>query len=177
MDGSSTSFADVILQKRVCGRRCLIASYGFGVVQIRKVLSAFDNVCLVADISHAQLNPVAYNMVVEMSTVLPGFSFFAIKTHVKMALIDDEVFIFTSANLSANRRIESYVVGSFDEVEGIEKFEKMFNGKIKVGEKYKIDAADDFKVVAAEYLDAGDLNEAGYTHVVDDRGRCSLSVD
>ena len=171
VDGASKSFADVILQQRVSGKTCLVASYGFGVLQVRKVLNAFDFVLLVADISHAQLNAEAYNMVVEMSAILPNFSFVATKTHAKLAIIDDEIIIFTSANLSANRRMESYMIGSLGEVNGSEKLKEIFSrttcaveSTIPVGEG---DGCE-FNIIKASYLDNGGLSEPKYTHTVGD---------
>ncbi len=39
--------------------------------------------------------------------------------------VTNDVIIFTSANLSANRRIESYMIGKVSEVDDIEKVEKL----------------------------------------------------
>ena len=176
VDGSSKSFADIILQQRVDGKKCLVASYGFGVMQVRKILNAFDFVLLVADISHAQLNAVAYDTVVEMSKVLPNFSFVATKTHAKLAVIDDEKIIFTSANLSANRRIESYVIGSLSEIVGIDKLKAIFDNQSSVIENIDVNdigSSSEFKIVKAKYLDPGGFNEPRYTHSIDDRSRNS----
>lgn len=123
VDGSQRHFADIILENLVTGRTCSVASYGFGVKQVDRLIGAFDQFLLVADTSHAQLNTKAYNNVVKKSDTLDHFTFNPINTHAKLALIDDEVIIFTSANLSANRRMESYMVGTFDEVEGIEQLQ------------------------------------------------------
>jgi len=90
------------------------------------LIRAFEHVLLVADTSHSQLNSDAYKAIVGRSRNLSGFTFKQIKNHSKLALIDDEIIIFTSANLSANRRVESYLIGSFGEVGGIEELKKMF---------------------------------------------------
>ena len=174
VDGNSKSFADIILQHRVDGKKCLVASYGFGVLQIRKIINAFDFVSLVADISHSKLNEKAYCTVVEMATVLPNFSFITTKTHAKLALIDDEIIIFTSANLSANRRIESYVIGSMQEFPGIEKFKKLFTNTSMSIENLESINENNFKVVRAKYLQ-GDINEPRYTHIVDDKKEGTVS--
>lgn len=168
VDGSSKSFADIILQYRVDGKKCLVASYGFGVLQVRKIISAFDAVVLVADISHATLNATAYDTVVEMSAVLPSFSFIATRTHAKLALIDDEIVVFTSANLSANRRVESYMIGEFREFTGIENLEKIFSNTSGVLVKPDSESQNDLKVVDGKYLTGG-INEPSYTHVIDDK--------
>lgn len=170
VDGAVRSFADIILQQRIDGKKCLVASYGFGVAQVKKILNAFDFVLLIADVSHAQLNTDAYNTVVEMSAVLPNFSFIATKTHAKFALIDDETIIFTSANLSANRRMESYMIGSIREVSGVQKINEIFSENDGVVENLIVGSmgVDAFNIVKAKYFDIGGLNEPSYTHVIDD---------
>lgn len=170
VDGATRSFADVILQQRGCGKKCLVASYGFGVLQVRKVLSAFDFLLLVADISHATLNAEAYSVVVEMSEKLENFSFVATKTHAKFALVDDETLIFTSANLSANRRIESYMIGSVEEVAGVEALQRVFSLASGVVDykKFTEDGVGQVKYsqVRAKYIDMGGLREPRYSHTV-----------
>lgn len=166
LDGSSKSFADVILDNLVCGGECLVASYGFGVLQVRKLVNSFDSVVLVADISHAKLNAEAYDMVVDMSSILPNFSFIATKTHAKLALIDDEIIIFTSANLSANRRFESYMIGKFKEFNGIEKLKEIFKKEPILTKKEEVK----FNIIKTKYFNLGGVNEPSYTHVVDDKG-------
>ena len=170
VDGASKSFADIILQQRIDGKKCQVASYGFGVLQIRKIINAFDSVSLVADISHAQLNAEVYDIVVDMSRVLPNFSFVATKTHAKLALIDDKTIIFTSANLSANRRMESYLIGSFDEISGVENIKEIFSRTTLAVENLEREPSckGDFKIIEAGYLDPGGLNEPRYTHTVED---------
>ncbi|MFA7173794.1 MAG: hypothetical protein WC340_10335 [Kiritimatiellia bacterium] len=169
VDGSARSFADIILQQKTPRKKCLVASYGFGVEQVRKVLSAFDFMMLVADVSHAQLNPKAYQIVVDMSDTLPNFYFVATKTHAKFALVDDEIIIFTSANLSANRRIESYLVGNMAEASGVDALKKIFSSAHSVV-SYRdftgVREGEKFKQVAANYIDQGGLHEPGYTHTV-----------
>lgn len=124
VDGSQKCFADIILENMTTGKTCSVASYGFGVKQVKRLIHSFEQVLLVADTSHSQLNAEAYNTVVEMSNDIPQFTFKPIKTHAKLALIDNEKIIFTSANLSANQRMESYMVGFFNEVSGIEKLKQ-----------------------------------------------------
>ena len=132
VDGSQRNFADVIISRRVTGKTCAVASYGFGVVQVNRLVSAFRQVLLVADESHSQLNTKAYDTVVRMDRKLKYFTFRPTKIHAKLALIDDEVIIFTSANLSANRRVESYLVGQASEVAGIEAIKNLLSNPDEV---------------------------------------------
>lgn len=119
VDGSKQNFADTIISLSSSGRSCVVSSFGFGVRQVRRLLEHFDSVNLVADGTHSQLNSKAYKEVVRLSNSVSGFSFTPKKIHAKLAVIDSEVVVFTSANLSANRRIEVYVVGSLDEIQGV----------------------------------------------------------
>lgn len=147
VDGSQRHFADIILENLVTGRTCSVASYGFGVKQITRLIEAFDQVLLVADTSHSQLNTKAYNRVVRMSNELEHFTFRPVKTHAKLALIDDEIIIFTSANLSANRRMESYMIGTFSEVGGIGELKKIMGSPGDVFKRPVVDVGiNDFDI-------------------------------
>lgn len=159
VDGSEQCLADIILKNIVSGKTCSVASYGFGVKQVRRLIDAFDQVLLVADISHSQLNAKAYDAVVEMSDKLPHFIFRPIKTHAKLALIDDEIVIFTSANLSANRRIESYMIGRFEEVTGIDEIKKTLGDPGSIFKKSIEHSKDLFGLGDLELLefDLGDI--------------------
>ena len=95
----------------------MAATSGFGTKQVEKIIQNFDTVPLVADSSHSQLNPRAYSRVVELSEILDNFRFAPTKIHAKFAVINGEIVIFTSANLSANRRLEVYLVGQKDDVD------------------------------------------------------------
>ena len=119
VNGAEKSFADVIIEHKGAGGSCMVASYGFGVKQVEKIIQNFDTVTLVADSSHSQLNPRAYSRVVELSEILDNFRFAPTKIHAKFAVINGEIVIFTSANLSANRRLEVYLVGQKDDVDGV----------------------------------------------------------
>ena len=125
VDGSQRHFAEVIIDYRVSGREVMVASYGFGVKQVQLLLGAFRRVLLVADNSHSQLNPNAWKTIVAMAREMPRFVFNPIPIHAKLALIDNEMLIFTSANLSANRRLESYLAARMDEVDGVEELKKI----------------------------------------------------
>jgi len=120
VDGADKTFADIILENRVNGETCAVASYGFGVKQINRLLDGFDNLLLLADESHAQLNKKAWDTVIEMDANLDHFTFKSEKTHAKLAIIDKKVIIFTSANLSANRRMESYMIAKVADVDGVD---------------------------------------------------------
>jgi len=127
VDGAKQTLADIIISKKVSGKTCSVASWGFGVRHVERLINAFDQLLLVADASHSQLNKTAYRSVVKMSEKLDYFTFRPARTHVKLALIDDEIIIFTSANLSANRRLESYIIGHFCEINGIDEIKRMFD--------------------------------------------------
>jgi hypothetical protein len=127
VDGSKRRLSDIIIENKVTGESCLVASYGLGVRQVRILIDEFQQVTLVADESHSRLNPNAYAAVIDLNESVPHFTFKVIKTHAKFALIDDEIIVFTSANLSANRRMESYMVGRIDEVNGIESVKKIMH--------------------------------------------------
>lgn len=125
VNGKQKNFADVIIENSITGNVCLVASYGFGIAQINRLISAFDKVLLIADTSHSRLSKNVYNEVVRMSDDFSYFTFKPINTHAKFALIDDEIIIFTSANLSVNRCMESYLIGKFSEIDDIEKFKEI----------------------------------------------------
>jgi len=125
VDGAKQNLADIIISNKISGKTCTVASWGFGVRQVERLIDAFDQLLLVADASHSQLNTKAYGTVVEMSENLEYFTFRPTRTHMKLALVDDELIIFTSANLSANRRLESYMIGNFGEVNGIENIKEI----------------------------------------------------
>ena len=137
VDGSKRSFADVILENKTTGKTCSVASWGFGAAQVRRLIREFQRVLLVADASHSQLNASAYAAVLRMQKTYAHFTFRPCKTHVKLALIDDEIIIFTSANLSANKRAESYIVGELSEIDGIDQIKEF------IGEPEKIFRVDD----------------------------------
>ena len=119
VNGSERSFADVITEQRGLGLSCMVASYGFGVKQVERIISNFNRVTLIADSSHAQLNPRAYERVVALDETLDTFNFIPTKIHAKFAIINGDTVIFTSANLSANRRVEVYLIGCKGEVDGV----------------------------------------------------------
>ena len=120
VNGAERSLADVIVEHKGQGRTCLVASYRFGVKQVERIISNFSTVTLIADSSHAQLNPRAYERVIELDETLDTFSFVPTKIHAKFAIINGETVIFTSANLSANRRVEVYIIGCKGEVDGVD---------------------------------------------------------
>lgn len=41
VDGSEKNFADVIIENKKDGKICMVASYGFGVNQVNRIISAF----------------------------------------------------------------------------------------------------------------------------------------
>ncbi len=114
VDGKATSFADVILRYKKNGQSLFVATYGFGVKQVWRLMSNFDSVILVADESHSVLNSKAFKSAEAMSRNSNGFEFRPMRNHAKLAIIDDAVIIFTSANLSQNRKRELYFVYSAD---------------------------------------------------------------
>ena len=157
VNGADTNFADVILKNKLYGKTCSVASYGFGVIQVKRLISSFDQVLLVADESHSQLNTSAYNAVVEMDKNINHFKFRPTKIHAKFALVDNEIFIFTSANLSANRRIESYMIGSFNEVVGLDKIKKLMGNPCDFFKKNDINKMD-FDIEIDDLLSNLDLD-------------------
>lgn len=119
VDGSEKNFADVIIENAGKRKSCIVASYGFGVKQVERIVEHFGSVVLVADESHSQLNPRAFNRIVEMSETIESFSFIPTKIHAKIAIINGDTVIFTSANLSANRRVEVYLIGKTKSISGM----------------------------------------------------------
>jgi hypothetical protein len=67
-----------------------------------------------------------------MARRMSRFVFNPIPIHAKLAFIDDEILIVTSANLSANRRIESYLVARMDEVDGVDELKKVMGNPGRV---------------------------------------------
>lgn len=120
VDGSHTNFADIIINNSVNNESCLVATYGYGFLQVALVAANFENVVLVADIGHQKLNKKARMIVKTMERDNPNFKFIEKKTHIKLAIIDNKRVIFTSANLANNRKNEIYLVGDFEEFEKIE---------------------------------------------------------
>ena len=122
VDGANKSLADIIIEHTEEGGECLVTSFGFGVRQVRKIIDHFDSFTLIADASHSTLNSRAYQSVVELDSDIDGFTFKPTeKIHAKFVVIDKKTVIFTSANLSANKRIEAYVIGSASEMIGVDK--------------------------------------------------------
>jgi hypothetical protein len=118
VDGSNRCFADVIIENSSSGNTCVVASYGFGIKQVDRLVSFFSELVLIADESHSKLDPKAYKHVTGLSGK-NGFTFIPANTHAKIAIINREKVIFTSANLSANRRIEIYFVAPVKHIDGI----------------------------------------------------------
>lgn len=123
INGATKNFADVIIGEST-GGNCLVASFGFGVKQIERLISHFSEVVLIADASHSQLNSKVYEKAVSLSMCTDGFTFIPSKIHAKLAIINNDKLIFTSANLSANRRIESYLIGKVSEIEGVKQLKQ-----------------------------------------------------
>jgi len=142
VDGSQTNLADVILDNTVAGETCAVLSYGFGVMQVKRLMSAFDQVLLLADSSHSKLNKKAYDEVVRLSSMDNGFTFRPVRTHAKLVIIDSEIVIFTSANLSANKRIESYLIGKVSEISGIDKMLEFFGNPDEIFKKNASENSD-----------------------------------
>ena len=71
------------------------------------------------------------------------FSFLPSRIHAKLALIDGETIIVTSANLSSNRKIELYLIGNINEVDGIDEVKKFFGDPDEVLKKSGGDDFDD----------------------------------
>jgi len=143
VDGKERTFADVICENSAKFDSLLVASYGFGVRQVEKLLSVFREVVLVADESHSVLNRKAFESVLSKSEHNEKFSFLPSRTHAKLALIDNETIIVTSANLSSNRKIELYLIGSAKEVDGIDELKKFFGDPDEVFGKTVGDGLDD----------------------------------
>jgi len=127
VNGANKNFADIILENSSIGGTCVVASYGFGVKQVERLVSYFKEVTLIADESHSQLNPNAYEHIVKLSdNGGNGFTFKPTKTHAKMAIINNETLIFTSANLSSNRMVEIYLITSVSSVDGVDGILRVF---------------------------------------------------
>ncbi len=134
VNGKDSSLADIILKNTTKYHTCYVASFGFGIKQINLLIDRFENVLLVADNSHAKLNKTAYDKVIEMNNEIPNFVFKETKTHAKLAIIDDDTIIFTSANLSKNHRMESYLIGKITEINGIEHIKEIFGNPSSIFE-------------------------------------------
>ena len=126
INGKKKNMADVIIENGVTFESCVVASYGFGVKQINKLIAAFDSVFLIADDSHSKLNSNVYKSVVEMSKRLNHFYFRSINVHAKFAIIDNSVFMMTSANLSNNQKYEIYCICNISDVSGIDELKRFF---------------------------------------------------
>lgn len=144
VNGKDTNFADVIIKHRINGEKCVVASYWFGVRMVERIIQNFKSVMLVSDSSHSTLNPKAYKKVVALDRRLDDFEFVTIKTHAKFAIIDNKTLIFTSANLSANQRMESYLIADVAEVVGCESIVNKLLGR-------------EFEREAVQQLDDDDL--------------------
>jgi hypothetical protein len=160
VDGKKQSFADIILKYKKSGDTCLVGSFGFGTKQVKKLLANFKKTVLLADSSHSQLNSNAYFQVCRLAESSDNFVFKQTKTHAKFAIVDDEVFIMTSANLSQNQRLEIYVIEDVAKVNGLDEIKKVVGMPTLVmcGDKNKesefdidIDIDIDFEIFEVDY--------------------------
>lgn len=131
VNGANRNFADVILEYATRGDSCIVASYGFGTEQVDRLVFFFKSLVLVADESHSKLNSKAFDYVMGLSGK-NGFAFIPTKTHAKMAIINNETVIFTSANLSANKRLEMYVVAPLSAITGMDAILEVFKNPQKL---------------------------------------------
>ena len=74
VDGSARCFADIIIENKITGKTCSVASYGFGVKQVSRIIAEFDQVLLIADTSHSRINKNSYASVMQMDKTLPFFN-------------------------------------------------------------------------------------------------------
>ena len=147
IDGSERNLADIIIANKISGDSLCVASYGFGVKQVRRLMNAFKKMVLVADTSHSQLNNAAWKSITKMSNENPRFLFIPTAIHAKLAIIDEAIVVFTSANLSANQRIESYIIGNKNEMNGIDDIANfLFHQADSFLEETIIEPENDFSV-------------------------------
>lgn len=101
INGKKYSFADVILHKQKKEKSIIVSTFGFSVLQIKKLLFNFDNIIVIIDESHLKLNNSMYLRACELNRLYKNFTLKVTSIHAKLAIFGDQCII-TSANLSNN---------------------------------------------------------------------------
>jgi len=121
VDGSKCSLAEMIVKNKVTGESVLVATFGIGIKQIKMLLWEFDKVTIVIDSSHSSWQKKLWDRILYMNDTNEKLTIKVAQIHAKLAIIDGEVAVITSANLSQNQFIESYVIGNVSEIKGSKK--------------------------------------------------------
>jgi len=127
INGSESSLADMITKNKVSGKTVIVATFGIGVKQIKKLLWEFEEVTIIIDSTHSHWQKKLWKRVLKLNSMHDNLIIKMAAIHSKVAIIDNKIVIVTSANLSQNQFIESYVIGDMLEFSGIKEIINFFN--------------------------------------------------
>jgi hypothetical protein len=109
IDGGSKSFADVICDNKFAGDTVLVTTFGVSLKQIEKLLFSFEDVTIIIDESQSKLNPNMIERIIAKQKAVEKLHIKMASIHAKLAIIDNNFLIVSSANLTSNYKIESYL--------------------------------------------------------------------
>jgi len=109
INGKETNFADIICEyKKNQDRNVIVTTFGISIKQIEKLLYNFKTVEVIVDESQSKLNKNMFDRIVILNKQNDNFILKCASIHSKLAIVDNEKLIITSANLTNNQKIESY---------------------------------------------------------------------
>lgn len=126
INGKKYSFADVILSKRKNEQSIIVSTFGISAAQIQKLLFTFNKVQVVIDESHSNLNEDMFNRICNLNNIEKRFILKVTSIHAKIAIFGNQCIV-TSANLTSNQKIESYLFSTIKEITGVKKIIDFFN--------------------------------------------------
>lgn len=112
------TLADIILDNRITGKSLTVFSFGLAKKEIAKLITRFEKIILIIDtnaVKRTQKKSIVWVLALEKMTKKIKLMTCG-RAHVKIAIVDEEVLIITSANLQKNRSEEFYSVERFDKI-------------------------------------------------------------
>lgn len=106
---SGTSFADEIIKRKISGSTLIVSTFGVSKKQIDKLCREFDDILINVDASQSHLNQSEYGKLIKLNKS-DGIKIVASYNHAKLAVIDGQELIVTSANLTSNKKEECYII-------------------------------------------------------------------
>lgn len=126
INGKETSLSDFIVARKGAGISVDVCTFGINAKDVEALLWHFKKVTLFLSDGQSTLNPKMIQRISMIQQMNSNLIVKKGKIHSKLVLINKELLIVTSANLTKNYKTESYLTCSVDSIDGaIESFESL----------------------------------------------------
>lgn len=116
----SITFADIIKKHSGSGESLFVATYNVSDKQLSALMPEFKGIFMVVDAGQLSMNAGMIDRVIALSeSVESNLTVRFTSNHAKVAVINNETAIFSSANLSKSNKNEIYVVAPLSIADGL----------------------------------------------------------